>query len=146
MIRKFQQSDIEQVMRIWLKGNEEAHPFIPREYWRAHLEMVREQIFHADVFVYEKDGMVRGFAGLADGYIAGIFVDTKYRCLGIGKQLLEHVKQTYDALSLGVYQKNKRAVSFYLREGFSIRAEAVDEATGEKEYTMVWSGRNLKKD
>ena len=57
---------------------------------------------------------------------------------GIGKHLLEYVKQTHSTLSLGVYQKNKRAVSFYLREGFSILSEELDEATGETEYTMIW--------
>ena len=62
---------------------------------------------------------------------SGIFVDRKCRSCGIGKHLLEYVKQTHSTLSLGVYQKNKRAVSFYLREGFSILSEELDEATGE---------------
>ena len=39
---------------------------------------------------------------------------------------------------LNVYQKNARAISFYKREGFSIQCEGLDEATGEKEYTMLW--------
>ena len=52
--------------------------------------------------------------------------------------MLTYVKQKYDTLSLGVYQKNTRAVTFYHKEGFSILSEAVDKATDEKEYTMVW--------
>ncbi|MFR7794019.1 MAG: GNAT family N-acetyltransferase, partial [Anaerobutyricum hallii] len=28
--------------------------------------------------------------------------------------------------------------SFYQREGFIIQCEGLDEATGEKEYTMQW--------
>ena len=39
---------------------------------------------------------------------------------------------------LNVYQKNARAISFYQREGFIIQCEGLDEATGEKEYTMLW--------
>ena len=35
--------------------------------------------------------------------------------------------------SLGV-----RALSFYQREGFDIQSEGLDDATGEKEYTMLW--------
>ena len=100
--------------------------------------MVQEQLLQAEVFVYEKDGIIRGFIGITDGYIAGIFVDRKCRSCGIGKHLLEYVKQTHSTLSLGVYQKNKRAFSFYLREGFSILSEELDEATGETEYTMIW--------
>ena len=42
------------------------------------------------------------------------------------------------SLQLNVYQKNARAISFYQREGFIIQCEGLDEATGEKEYTMLW--------
>ena len=34
--------------------------------------------------------------------------------------------------------QKKRAISFYQREGFIIQCEGLDEATGEKEYTMLW--------
>ena len=138
MIREFQTADTEQVMQIWLNGNEDAHPFISKKYWCSNFSMVQEQLLQAEVFVYENDGIIRGFIGITDGYIAGIFVDRKCRSCGIGKHLLEYVKQTHSTLSLGVYQKNKRAVSFYLREGFSILSEELDEATGETEYTMIW--------
>jgi len=33
---------------------------------------------------------------------------------------------------LNVYQKNKKAIRFYLREKFSIQSESVDDNTGEK--------------
>ena len=42
------------------------------------------------------------------------------------------------SLQLNVYQKNARAISFYQREGVIIQCEGLDEATGEKEYTMLW--------
>ena len=35
-------------------------------------------------------------------------------------------------------KKNTRAIHFYQREGFAIRCEGLDEATGEKEYVMTW--------
>lgn len=56
-----------------------------------------------------------------------------------GRQLLAYAKEANDALSLGVYQKNERAVAFYLREGFAVQSEALDEDTGEREYTMTMS-------
>ena len=40
-------------------------------------------------------------------------------------------------LRLNVYQKNARALSFYQREGLDIQCEGLDDATGEKEYTML---------
>lgn len=142
MIRKFHETDIEQVMDIWLASNVEAHSFVPEKYWRSNFDMVKEQLPQADVYVFDCDGKIQGFIGISDGYIAGIFVDKKYRSHGIGKQLLCHAKQTYSALTLSVYRKNDRAAAFYLREGFSILSEQPDEATGEPEYTMGWRKSN----
>lgn len=145
MIREFQMSDTEQVMKLWLFGNEDAHPFVPEEYWRSHFNEVQEALLQAKVFVYDTDGKVQGFIGMMNEYIAGIFVDKNYRSTGIGTQLLTYVKQKYDTLSLGVYQKNSRAVAFYHREGFSILSEKIDKDTGEKEYTMFWENDPLEK-
>lgn len=64
-----------QVMRIWLEGNLGAHDFIPEAYWRAQYAQVQEQLAQAEVFVYEENGNIRGFAGMTGSYLAGIFVD-----------------------------------------------------------------------
>lgn len=138
MIWEFKTLDTEQVMKLWLLGNMDAHSFVPEKYWRSHFNEVQEALLQANVFVYDIDGKVLGFIGLMNEYIAGIFVDKSCRSTGIGTQLLTYAKQKYDTLSLSVYQKNSRAVSFYHREGFSILSEGVDENTGEKEYTMFW--------
>ena len=138
MIRKFQISDTEQVMKLWFSGNMDAHSFAPEKYWKSHFDEVQEALQQADVFVYDADGKVLGFIGLINEYIAGIFVDKNYRCTGIGTQLLNFVKEKQDTLSLKVYQENPRAVAFYHREKFSILSEGMDEATGKKEYTMLW--------
>ena len=139
MIRKYAKTDSHQVMQIWLAGNLEAHPFIPYQYWLDNYPLVESQLPLAEVFVYEAEGHILGFIGLEDTYIAGIFVDTKHRSAGIGKQLLTHAKNERGSLSLQVYQQNKRAVDFYIREGFSVSAEGVDDQTAEAEYTMTWS-------
>ena len=138
MIREFQILDTEQVMKLWLFGNMDAHSFVPEEYWRSHFNEVQEALLQAKVFVYDINGKVLGFIGLMNEYIAGIFVDRNYRSTGIGTQLLTYAKQKYDTLSLSVYQQNLRAVAFYHRVGFSILSEGVDEDTCEKEYTMCW--------
>lgn len=138
MIREFQEADTGQVMRIWLRGNEAAHWFVPKEYWHSNFAAVEKQLQQAEIAVYETAGAIQGFIGLTEAYIAGIFVDESCRSCGIGKQLLEYAKKTHAMLSLGVYKKNKRAVAFYSREGFSIQSEELDESTGELEYTMIW--------
>lgn len=138
MIRKFETTDTERVMQIWLEVNMETHDFVPGDYWLSHYQSVQEQLLQADIYVYERDKKIQGFVGMMDDYLAGIFVDKKYRSMGIGKDLLECVKKNHSAFSLNVYQKNRRAVDFYLREGLSVVSKGFDEDTAETEYTMIW--------
>lgn len=138
MIREFQMSDTEQVMKLWLSGNIDAHSFVPEKYWRSHFDEVQKALLQAKVFVCDIDGNIKGFIGLMNEYIAGIFVGENCRSTGIGTQLLTYVKEKYDTLSLSVYQQNSRAVAFYQREGFLIQSEGIDEDTEKKEYTMFW--------
>lgn len=140
MIRAFREKDLPAVMQIWLDSNLKAHHFIPKGYWTAHYAAVKEMLPQADVYVHEDDDtrQITGFIGLTDDYIAGIFVKGEVQSKGIGKRLLNYVKKLKPALSLSVYQKNVRAVSFYQREQFSIHSENMDNDTNEKEFIMNW--------
>ncbi len=138
MIRKFEKQDTKRVMQIWLEANLEVHDFVSSEYWLLQYQSVQEQLLPADIYVYEQDNEIQGFAGMMDDYLAGIFVDKKYRSMGIGKGLLECIKKVYPVFSLNVYQKNQRAVDFYLREKLTIVSTGVDKDTAEADYTMVW--------
>lgn len=138
MIRKLQKADINRVADIWLKTNLKAHFFIPEQYWISNYEFVKEMLPQAEVYVYEDDKMIQGFIGINDEYIEGIFVSDEMQSRGIGKMLLDYIKDKKDRLQLKVYQKNVRAMSFYQREGFTIQSEGMDEFTGEKEYVMNW--------
>ena len=138
MIRKLLNGDIDRVADIWLKTNLKAHYFISNQYWKSNYELVKEMMSQYEVYVFEADKMIQGFVGLNDEYIEGIFVSDEMQSCGIGKLLLDYVKDKKVSLRLNVYQKNARAISFYQREGFIIQCEGLDEATGEKEYTMLW--------
>ena len=149
MIRKLLNGDIDRVAEIWLKTNLKAHYFISNQYWKSNYELVKEMMSQSEVYVYEDDKMIQGFVGLNDEYIEGIFVSDEMQSCGIGKLLLDYIKDKKERLQLNVYQKNARAISFYQREGFIIEGEGLDEATGEKEYTMLWKqnrNRNFYKE
>ncbi len=92
----------------------------------------------AEVYVYENDKDIQGFIGLSGEYIEGLFVSDKKQSQGIGRLLLNHAKDRKPKLRLNVYKKNERALLFYQREGFEIQCESMDEATGEKDYAMLW--------
>lgn len=141
MIRQFKKNDLPAVMQIWLDTNIKAHDFIPKEYWESNYEIVKEILPDAEIYVHEDDtaGFIDGFIGLTDNYIAGIFVKEDKQSKGIGKQLLNYVKNIKPNISLSVYQKNTKAVLFYKREQFQIVSESVDDITNEKEFIMEWN-------
>jgi len=125
-------------MEIWLAGNREAHPFVPAAYWQAQAPMVRAQLLQAEVYVWEREGRILGFVGMQGDYLAGLFVDGAFRSRGIGKQLLDYIKGRRSAFFLQVYQQNRRALAFYLREGLFISGEGLDADTGSRELTLRW--------
>ena len=143
MIREQQETEIDRIMEIWLDTNQKAHSFISPKYWEEHFASVKEMMPKARVYVYEeeKSGEILGFVGLSGDYIAGIFVCDKCQSQGVGKQLMDFVKSIKGRLSLHVYRKNKGAVAFYKREGFTVASEEREESTGEQEYFMVWKQR-----
>ena len=139
MVRDFQAEDLNRIMELWLETNIQAHDFIKKSYWQDHFDEVMEILPNASVYVYEDNGSIEGFIGLVDNYIAGIFISNDNQSRGIGRQLLHHVKGNHNELSLKVYEKNQRAVKFYLREGFLVAEKQEDRDNGEMEYEMVWN-------
>lgn len=141
MIRKFKEDDLNTVMQIWFDTNIKAHHFISRQYWIDNYEMVKDILPKKEIYVYEDDNtnQINGFIGLMDNYIAGIFVNKNNQSRGIGKQLVDYVKEIKETLNLSVYQKNIRAISFYQREQFVIQSEHIDDDNNEKEFIMTWS-------
>lgn len=105
MIRVLQKADIERVVDIWLDTNLKAHYFIPGQYWKDNIDLVKEMLPQAEVYVYENDCLIEGFIGLNDEYMEGIFVRDEMQSQGIGKLLLNFVKEKKTKLYLNV---NKR--------------------------------------
>ena len=118
MIRQFEKYDIDEVMQIWQNENIKAHKFISEQYWKTNYNYVKEIIVNAELYVYVLKQQVIGFIGLNNNYIEGIFVDSKHQHNGIGKALLNKVKENRNNLMLKVYQKNTNAIKFYKHNGF----------------------------
>ena len=141
MIRKFETQDLGTVMQIWLHGDLDAHAFIAASFWRGHLEIVRDMLPQAELYVHENEAtrQIDGFIGLTENHIEGIFVAKAARSKGIGKALLDYAKSRRPRLDLSVYQKNERALAFYRHEQFVVQSEGIDEDTNEAEIQMLWT-------
>ncbi|MCC8016448.1 MAG: GNAT family N-acetyltransferase, partial [Clostridiales bacterium] len=77
-------------------------------------------MLNSEAYVYETDEVVRGFIGINGDFIQGIFVDEAFRSRGIGKKLLNCAQNMHAQLLLKVYEKNKKAYDFYVKNGFSV--------------------------
>lgn len=138
MIREFKQTDIDNVMEIWITENIRAHDFIPKEYWKKNFEYVKKILPNAEIYVYVENEKIVGFIGLNDNYIEGIFIDSKYQYKGIGTALLNKAKKMKDELTLSAYKKNTKAIQFYLKNEFKIVEKNIDKENDKVEYIMLW--------
>ena len=141
MIRKFREEDTVKVMTIWTKGNFEAHSFIDKDYWLLNFNKVKDEYLKkAETYVYDDNDEIKGFISLLNNYFIGaLFVRKEYRRQGIGRKLVNFVKDKYDKLELQVYEKNVSAMLFYSSLGFVNKKIQIDEETNEKEYVMEWN-------
>ncbi|WP_026389110.1 N-acetyltransferase [[Acholeplasma] multilocale] len=138
MIRKFKKEDLETVANIWLNSNIIAHDFIDDSYWKSNFEMVKEMLPQSDLFVFEDNGIIKGFVGLEDNFILGLFVAPNSQGQGVGSQLLDFIKEIYPSLSLQVYTNNSNALNFYLKKKFKEVSRSIDKSTNQEEILMAW--------
>lgn len=140
MIRKFREEDTVKVMTIWTKGNFEAHSFIDKDYWLLNFNKVKDEYLkESETYVYVENDTIKGFISLLNNnFIGALFIRKEYRRQGIGRKLINFVKDKYDKLELQVYEKNVNAMLFYASLGFVNKKIQIDDNTNEKEYVMEW--------
>ncbi|MDO8907562.1 MAG: N-acetyltransferase [Pseudohongiella sp.] len=137
MIRKFKQTDLDQVLAIWLTASIEAHSFIEPEFWEAKVSDMRDVYIPAsETFVWEHEDKIAGFYSLCGDTLAAIFVDIALQGKGLGTALLDDARSRRDSLQLSVYKENVSSLKFYEKYGFTSLGEQVDEHTGHIELIM----------
>ncbi|MDO4586777.1 MAG: GNAT family N-acetyltransferase [Planctomycetia bacterium] len=145
MIKRFDGNQTNSLMNIWLETNRTAHHFVASNYWISHYNDVQNALKQAEIYYFEENNLIKGFVGIiSPNYIAGLFVLQAFQSQGIGKSLLAECKRHYFSLSLNVFIKNRRAVSFYLKQGFEIESEIINQELQEKEYLMIWSASSIE--
>ena len=135
MIREFKSADLDKVMEIWLQSNEQAHNFIDSNFFKQNFDIVEMLIPMSTVYVQDLDG-VKGFVGITENYISGLFVEQGYRRQGTGKALVNKAKQRYNELFVHVYKKNTDAINFFLSQNFEIVSESINEESNESELLL----------
>ena len=139
MITKFKIEQLDELMKIWLETNVDAHSFIPKEYWIDKAPLVRKLLPSSDIYVFKECNTIKGFIGVIEnGYIAGIFIKKEYQREGIGNKLIDYIKSKYENITLDVYNKNEKALNFYYKNNFKVLDSKFDEETKELKYTLFY--------
>lgn len=130
---------IKELTALWRHSVAQTHTFLTvkdideiENYVPQALKKVKHLI------VAKNKNSYLGFIGIEQHRLEMLFLDPQYIGQGIGRQLLDFVKQKNHRLQLTVYEKNTSAVAFYKQNGFTILSDQTDLATGEKEFLMQW--------
>ena len=147
MLRELKEKDVDDVMKLWRDGNFKAHNFIRNIYWSdKYIEIQDQYLKKSYTILYEEDGKIKGFISiLNDGYIWALFVDESIQREGIGRILVNYVKEKYKRLSLNLFEKNINATMFFRAMGFKKLKSQIDESTSERQYIMEWNKSDSKK-
>lgn len=73
MIREYRQSDIDQIIDVWLSASIAAHDFIEPAFWAEPLGDMRSLYIPAsETFVFDDEGKIAGFYSLTDNTLAAL--------------------------------------------------------------------------
>jgi putative acetyltransferase len=132
-IRKYRNSDLEELLSSWENASKLAHPFLTNDL----LESTRKNIPvvllpKADTWVYEREGVVVGFISLVGNEVAALFVQPAFHGTGAGRALVDKARELHGDLEVEVFEVNSIGLQFYLKYGFVPFLEKNHEITNKK--------------
>lgn len=92
-IQAYCEKYMQTVLDIWLSSNLQAHSFIPADYWKKNLSLLRDALPKSEVYLCCEGETPVGFIGLEGDLIAGLFVAASARGAGVGSALLQHCQR-----------------------------------------------------
>ncbi|WP_417863088.1 N-acetyltransferase [Vreelandella venusta] len=139
MIRKYRETDIDQILEIWLSASIKAHAFVEADFWASKVTEMRDVYIPAsETFVFESENQIAGFYSLYGNTLAAVFVSPSLQGRGVGAAMLDDAKSRRECLQLTVYRENTPSINFYKKQGFISLGEQVDEKTGHPELVMEY--------
>ena len=119
MIRKHQESDLQDILNIWYQASTLAHPFLDDAFVEKVKKDMRElYIPGSETWVYEENGVIIGFIGMMENEIGGLFVLPNHHSKGVGRQLVDFISELHEELEVEVFKENKIGRAFYDKYGF----------------------------
>lgn len=128
---------------IWLEASLKAHDFIDAEFWKANRDRMVSHYLPASETTLASvvgENSPAAFSAVRGERLEALFVRPDHWGRGLGRAVLSHLSAPGRRLSLAVYADNRRAVEFYLKNGFSIQAEGPCPHSWARELEMIRLG------
>ena len=136
MIREITVTDYPRLIEIWESAVVNTHDFLKEEDFAYYKKQLPVYFPHVTLSGIEQEGILVGFAGVAEGNLEMLFVDNNYRGTGIGKKLIEYAISHLQVTKVDVNEQNTQAVGFYKHMGFNILKRSEVDGEG-KEYPVL---------
>lgn len=122
-------------------------PWLPRTLDRAATEALfsPELLDKRAIFVAERERVIVGYLSLDGeaGFVHALYLRPDARGHGLGTAMLDAAKKTHPQdLELTIFEPNRRAYGFYLREGFVEVPEGRNDDTEEGVPTLLMRWKN----
>ena len=145
MIRKYADTDCDEVIEAWYAASMVATPFLSEEFISEERGNIRTKwLPMAETWVSEFDGKVAGFISLIGNEVGATFVHPDYQGRGIGRELMDHAASLRDQLFLDVFEENEIGRRFYDRYGFQFESKHVHDDTGFMQLRLSYNPNGIK--
>jgi putative acetyltransferase len=142
-LRAATDGDVEHAATIYRAARIKCLPFLPDLHSQQEdLEFFQTRIFDRhNVIMAELDGQIAGYSASHEGWLDHLYVFPDFHGAGVGTALLDDAKAHCNQLRLWVFQKNERAIRFYVKHSFRLLREADGSGNpeGEPDAVYVWS-------
>ena len=133
MIRSYRPSDSDAVIDVWAAASDVVHPFLSREFRASERRDIADvHLPTAETWVWVVEEQVVGFIAMVGDEIGGLFVHPDHHGQGIGRALVDHMRDSHDRLEVEVFKENWLGRGFYSAYGFVEDHESIHSATGFK--------------
>jgi putative acetyltransferase len=128
--------DYPRVVAVWEASVRATHHFVTESDLEIFRPLVLAELPQIDLAcVRDKNGMVVGFIGTAEGKVEMLFIHPDVRRQGLGQALLHYAIKERGATMVDVNEQNDQALGFYLRMGFEVVGRSELDSNG-KPYPL----------
>lgn len=122
LLKNITDSHMNNILKVWESSVRATHDFLTENHIISLKPEVKNGILYVNNFVCARNekNIIEAFMGVHNNKIEMLFVDASCRGKGIGKQLVEYAKESFNIKFVDVNEQNPQGVGFYKHMGFEV--------------------------